>query len=195
MDIHDRFLPCVDDPFALRVIADWVEENGDLNLARHLRFTADLWQKNKGLARSGVKEGRLVWARFWNQGWSRAAVREVTDRKIIVAFPYRRRSRRADRPPMAFSTGNWPDVDIWQLGERAWWDLEPRVGDDGTIFRKPRPRPGYGSITNAKLAKVLARGLKPPQKDNPAWLPLAKKTHHPAPLIDTGVLFDSVTAH
>jgi hypothetical protein len=90
-----QFLPCIDDHLTLRVMADWCEEHNDPQTARHLRWTANEWEWRRGMRRADVVEGMDVWARFWNQGWSRAVVTAVTPRTIKVSFPHRRRPVRA----------------------------------------------------------------------------------------------------
>lgn len=134
-------LPCIDDYQRLRVIADWVGERGDVELEKHLRWTAHEWGQYHGLKRRDVEAGMEVFARFSSSGWSRALVAQVTPRKIVVEFPHRR--ARA-----------WTAHGI-QRAERAWWDLEPRGEWQGTRYKKPKPRKGYGTQKNAALAAAL----------------------------------------
>ncbi len=158
-----EFLPIDADPVRLLVLADWCEEHGRNELARHLRATARLWQRNAGLPRRLVRRGMSVWARYSSIGWSRAVVSCVTSERIFLAFPYRPRRYHASIPDPA-QPGPGPhrhEAFILrevhgQSGERAWWDLEPRGDWDGRRFwEKPAPRRGYGAVTNAAIAAAL----------------------------------------
>ena len=128
------FLPCVDDWAKLRVIADLLEEQGNPDLAKQCRWTANEWQANRGLRRKDVQEGMEVWARYSNQGWTAGYVARVTPQRIVLDFPRRRWGHN---------------------GTRAWWDLEPRNRWNGHQWEKPKPRKGYGTGKNTALASML----------------------------------------
>jgi hypothetical protein len=134
-------LPCIDDYPRLRVIADYVGERGDTELERHLRWVAHEWERYRGLKRRDVEVGMTVWARYSSSGWSRAVVAKVTPRKIVVEFPHRK-------------VRHWTKHAV-QQAERAWWDLEPRGEWQGTRYKRPKPRKGYGTQKNAALAAAL----------------------------------------
>lgn len=155
-----EFLPCIDDPVRLLVMADWINEHGDLALAQHLRWTAREWEWGRGLRRSELTEGLEVWARYSSSGWSRAAIDQITDRHVWVIFPYRKQR-------------GWTARQV-QRAARAWWDLEPRCSALQTIDamggtrkrwtgKRPDPRKGYGTQKNAELAAALT-GLWPKAK-------------------------------
>lgn len=142
LSIFAQFLPCVSDWQTLLIMADLAEERGHESLAKHLRWTSREWEWERGLRRDKCKDGLPVWARFSNQGWSRAVIDSVTPTHIYVVFPHR---------PRRFAGG-------YQRAARAWWDLEYRLKNPPTRLRrkgKPQPRKGYGAVKNAELAAFL----------------------------------------
>ena len=91
-------------------------------------------------------------------------------------------------------------MEVWQLGERAWWDLEPRGNRGDPVannvlarYQKPSPRKGYGATTNARLAKALTMGLKEAHARELDELVPELWSKMTAPKRDTGVLMHSVT--
>lgn len=138
IELPRQFLPCVDDWQKLLIICDYLEEAGQVDLAKHCRRTAQLWRDYVGFKRHDLEVGQHVWARFQSQGWSRAVVLNITYRHVLVSFPHR--PYRGHQPP---------------IGRRAWWDLEPRGFWQGTQYEKPKPRPTYGAGKNAELAAAL----------------------------------------
>lgn len=154
------FLPCTEDYQTLRVMSDICEEQGELSLAKHLRWTANEWEWKRGLLRRECKPNRSVWARYSSQGWSRATIIGVTDTHVAVEFPHR---------------DNWTSNGKYQQAKRAWWDLEPRgeswLWEDRSrrkAIAKPQPRKGYGTGKNAKLAAFLtgnARMMRVAEQD------------------------------
>lgn len=137
-ELTPQFLPCVDDHELLSVMADHMEEQGEGAIVSMLRWTAREWEWGRGLRREQCIVGLPVWARFGSQGWSRGTIASVTARHITVAIDRR-------------------------MAKRAWWDLvsasRPRS--------KPKPRRGYGSSTNAKLAAALTGAAAEKEQKQP----------------------------
>lgn len=156
--IPAELLPCIDDWDKLRVIADWLDDHGEADLAQCCRWTANEWSGNRGLRRFMVQNGMAVWARYACTGWSAAHVVKLTPQIIEVEFLARRGT----------PTGNY------QRGYRAWWDLEPRGWWNDNQWAKPKKRNGYGVTQNAELARMLcgvsqkAKAVKHPEGDQAA---------------------------
>jgi hypothetical protein len=153
-----EFLPCIDDAPKLRAMADYIVDtthgwqdcplNDDERefLGRLLNWTADEWDSPLTLRRCDVvvgqryrlrwKSGGEVWAE--DQGYRHVGVVEV-DEKYGQVQTIR-------------TGGRWPYM-AQARKPFAWWDL--------TLYRKgekkPKPRRGFATETNADLAYELCK--------------------------------------
>lgn len=133
-------IDCVDDPAALRIVADMVEEDSQWHtqprLPELLRLTATIWEYGWYLRRSSLSVGLPVWARLNKLRWDRADVFTIGRVHVVVGFhrfyPGLSRRRRI-----------------------AWWDLK-KV--ESSFARVSPNQPREMSVSaNAALAAGIMR--------------------------------------
>lgn len=134
LNLPRQFLPIPADWMALRVMADYVTEEGNDGLAALLRWTANEWEARRWMGYEQCVPQAQAWARYKEQGWSPVWIRRVRRGVVEVQFCTR------------FSRVNGR-----QIGTRAWWDLRPRKSKRD----RPAAHKGYSTTLNAALARAL----------------------------------------
>lgn len=147
IELPKEFLPCIDDWETLRVMADYVDDRGNLPLANLLRWTANEWEWHRGLMRRDCVDRCPIWMRVPG-GWSPGNVFAVGKENIVAEYELRTK---------LINVGSF-DITEKITVDYAWWDLTLRTRETergGFTRQKPKPRKGYKCATNASLAAAL----------------------------------------